>query len=327
MKRTLTTCILLGILGISGAAAQEPDSALSAAEKLLAGCTIRIDSLSQEYDILKDSLDARARRISGIKDKAPLSPAEHARLQEMMRDLDQFTALAEVDSQLKKSNRQRHDILRQLIALSTRKLDMLLTKSENGNQDRQQLDRTRELVEKRYGWELQLVGYDHEQQAVPQQQVAADSTDTRRTLMLKGDLLMDWRDRLAKEDSIAAARITALNNELAVRTRVAEVSQDISLFNEHDERLNRTGNEAGRFNNVSETVDTKEMEREVLFRHTTDYLFQDNPLASPLPSTIPGIQARIKQIQQYRRLIAARADSLQNRADWFYDKAVDTGRR
>ncbi|MBN2415616.1 hypothetical protein JXO52_07230 [bacterium] len=331
MKRTLIITIALTTLWSAGAAAQEPDTAMTAAELRLAACEARLDSLGQVSRLLKDSLDACARRITGIKDQAPLSPARHAALQEMMRDLDRFSSIGEVDAEIERCRRHRHEILQGLIEHSTRILETLLAKAAAASEPDQDLPaRARELVEKRYGWELRLVAeYDRSRQSVPREGVTADSSDSPRTLMLKGDLLMDWRDRLAAEDSIAAGRIVTLGKELALRTRVAEVSQDLSLFNEHEERLTRGGDPFTRGENTAEMFDSKNglEEGRILPGYPDDYLFQENLLGSPLPSTIPGIQARIRQLEQYRRLLAAGADSLRIRADWFYRKAGETGRR
>ena len=183
------------------------------------------------------------------------------------------------------------------------------------------LERLQMLLQKRTLWETRLAPPSLRGQRTLQVQTQA--WDTPRTLELKGDLLLDQEEVLRNEIATVETRLRSLEEEERIRRKVAELTRDIHLFDEREELMGK-GIENQTRSLSLETFDIQDRNIPGLPGLSSTRAYYEEiqlALSGPTPRSPDELNTWIIQLKHERNLIVARADSLGQRASWFYHEA------
>jgi len=319
--------VLLTLAGFTCPAiyAQTQDQ-FESAQSTLAVLETRLDSTLGQFNKLSDRARTLAIQITLLKTKSPLSNGEQKQLQSLMRkslELEKTAFIYETD--LKNLSQKREKQLKQLLLLAQRALNKQV---KSKGHDKENLARIRKLIQQKNLWEdlLKTENTPIRTGGV----INLNENDSPRTLHLKGDLLLDRRDGLLAEQARTLAQITRLKDEMELRTRLNELSQDIYLFNENDELIinNKTNAERGKpATNERLDLDTKAFRGSAPESYTPDYTVLDDFLNSPFPGTPAAMKNWIARLQKHQQEITQRADSLAQQAAIFHAKAKSSSKK
>ena len=294
---------------------------LSEQEAVLLGKEVRYDSLQTVHVQRLEEAEALARRIDLTRLKETLSASEHRTLQKQLLESQRLEALVrELESLIDDAERS----FRLAVHEYTRKIQneiVLTIEQMERRDDSGDLERLQMLLQKRTLWETRLAPPSLRGQRTLQVQTQA--WDTPRTLELKGDLLLDQEEVLRNEIATVETRLRSLEEEERIRRKVAELTRDIHLFDEREELMGK-GIENQTRSLSLETFDIQDRNIPGLPGLSSTRAYYEEiqlALSGPTPRSPDELNTWIIQLKQYRNLIVARADSLGQRASWFYHEA------
>lgn len=150
----------------------------------------------------------------------------------------------------------------------------------------------------------------------------AHPQDTPRSLKLKGDWLLDREAALRREAEQVVHRLNDLNREARIRSRVADMDRELSLFSQNEELFARSTRQAEESNAQPASEADFNGTRENVENDGAALL--DRPameLTGPMPSSPQTLQAWIHRLTAYQSRLIQVADSLRTRADHFYTQS------
>jgi hypothetical protein len=294
----------------------------------------KLDSLRVSHSQLMNQAEIIAGRIELYRSKDILNAREHRNLEKQLQESQRLAnQVRSIESRMQEVNRNRLAAIETLSQLIKSELDRLIQFTEKDSSLIKQdvLNRIQRLLAKKQACEARLV--------MPRQftdselKIDAQPWDTPRQLLMKGDLLSDREEALHGEIDLVEERIQSLREEKNIRTKVAELARDLDLFDEREELFGRqAGNVADQSNLLSywdatfeRTATAKgggqpenwtpEVTRPSLNQNS------DPGMRGTFPRSPENIQDSIERLERHRDRMRARADSLNQKAQWFYDEA------
>ena len=164
--------------------------------------------------------------------------------------------------------------------------------------------------------------------------IEAGSWDTSGDLRMKGDMLSDRVSMVRDEAQLVERKIHSLVQEASARKRAEELTEEINLFDEREELLAReAGSAQTTENNFLDYWDTEEFgpPRNESVNHSEPWnpvhddlsLIESESGTNGRPSNrnFLSIEQSISQLENHRNQLYDLADSLSNRAAWFYEQS------
>ena len=302
-------------------------------EKLSSSLEKSLDSLQTERSRLLKEGASVAAQLAVLRAKELLSPGEHRQTEKLLQQSQSLGARMEkLNLEIDGTKRRFESSIEQTVEACRTELSGLGSGIETADTARKSvlLARMRFLLDRKTAWESRLSSPNSTVAQTPNLELQPWNSPAE--IRLKGDILQDEARSVRSEIANLEKRIRSLREEKEVRRNVAEISKELSLFNEDDELLGRPlaaaspgdAKNAGYFNNDWEARNTGEAagpgaEEIFLPSQRPDHV-------SARGSNASGLNDQILVLEEYRRLLAARADSLEQKASWFYRKAQSPSR-
>ncbi|MCK5146311.1 hypothetical protein KAR48_06115 [bacterium] len=278
--------------------------------------TTRLDSIAMARSALQDRAGNLGREISHLQSIELLSSAERRRLNRYMRQSQELSQKMNALEQryLHSSNLQQL-LLQDLLKNIQIKLDSLMATDAP---DQLQLQN---LSEAHRRWST----LKHEKKDVSGSwtSITARQGDSPRTLEFKGDLLKDRSEALKVEAMRVSSRVDKLEREVRIRSRVADMDRELSLFNESEELFARSTRSSSNPNGTGPDYREEDFQNEIL-TNKSGSIFLDRPLMelTGTPPTSPiALRDWIARLKIYEARLQQEADSLAVIAQTFYLKA------
>jgi hypothetical protein len=290
-----------------------------------------LDSLRVRHARLMGQAEIVAQRITLYRDKDNLNAREHGNLEKQLRESQRFEyQIRDMESQINVILQEYKETIETLIPLYQATIDSLLVQADHEDHANKEelLRRIQDLLDKKQFRESQLIapykfvhaGY----------RIDAQSGDTVRQLRMKAGLLLDQEEALRNEIDMVNGRINSLNKEKQIRTRMAELADDLDIFNEREELVGRqsedmedvlnnldywrvTFNDERAPQSLASPQDWQPEPSERTLDRPEDMLFT--------PRSPAHIEDSIERLERFRDRLAQEADSLQQRAEWFSNEA------
>jgi hypothetical protein len=296
-------------------------------EKLSLSLEKSLDSLQTGKSRLQKEGASVAARLNVLRARELLSPGEHRQAERLLQQSQSLgVQMEKTDREIADSKRRYDSSIEETVAACRSKLIELGAEVETADavQKPRLLATLRILLEKKTAWESRM--------AAPNAILAQNPSlelqpwNSRTEIRLKGDILQDEARSVRSEIVNVEKRLRSLREEKEVRKNVAEMSKELALFNEGDELLGR--HLASASPEGVKSAENTNTDRE--FRNTGEaagpvvenlFLPSQRQNVSPFPPNASGLNDQISVLEEYKRLLAARADSLEQKASWFYRKA------
>jgi hypothetical protein len=328
-----TTCLFF-ILGFSVAlwtGTLEADE-LEDLEKLSRSIEKSLDSLQTERNRIQGEGEGIAARLGMLRDRELLSPKEHREVEKLLRKSQFLNVQMEAaDSAFSAMKRRRDETVGRIVEACETRLAEINREVESASEARKSflLERMRALLETKNAWESKLT--PSKPSGSPNFALALQPWNNREEIRLKGDMLLDEAESVRDEIQKTERRIRSLREEREVRRNVSELTKELALFNEHDELLGRHLEAAHEGENPT-VYGGEETKRQP----GGEWNGLEPPGAGPDKDSSPAgwrdekpsigrgvaeLDEQIAQLEKYRMRLSIRADSLEQRASWFYRKA------
>jgi hypothetical protein len=290
-----------------------------------------LDSLRVQHARWMNQAEIIARHIELYRSKGNLNARDHRNLEKQLQESQRLeSAVLALEARINEVINDYRDVIRTLIPLYRARIDSLLdlAKGETSTEKQALLAQAQELLTKKQAWDAQLlmpIRFTH-----TDYKIVAHPWDTQRQLMMKGDLLLDQEDALRREIDVVDERIQSLQKEKKIRTKMAELTEDLDLFNEREELLGREaeGIETGANDLIFGERDTDEGRSYEISGIPESWGFEssERTLNRPVdlvwtPRSPVLIQESIDRLRRFRSRITTQADSLRQRAEWFHEEA------
>ena len=312
--------MILVIQTISGTAFAQKHS-LETQERDLLSMKARLDSLQAVHVKHLEEAESLARLINLTRSRKSLSSSEHRILQRQLQESQRLeTLVREIESSIEKTERSYRSAIVVFADYLQEEIVSTIDKIERGD-DLEAIERFQALLEKKSEWESRLIPPPMRGRRTLH--VKADEWDTPGSLELKGDLLLDQEEILRGEVKTVENRIHSLEEEERIRRKVSELTRNIYLFDEREELMGKEINNQA--NILSQEIfypeDRSGATLSDLSTSSAFYETIQRVLSGPTPRSPDELNAWIHRLRQYRDLLAARADSLNQQADWFFNEA------
>jgi hypothetical protein len=297
-------------------------------EKLSNSLEKSLDSLQTERSRLLKEGASVAAQLAVLRAKELLSPGEHRQAEKLLQQSQSLGVQMEKLNRTIDGSKSRYESsIEQTVEACRTELSELGVELETADTARKSvlLARMRFLLDRKTGWESRLSSPNSTVAQTPNLEL--QPWNSRTEIRLKGDILLDEARAVRNEIATLEKRLQSLREEKEVRRNVSEISKELALFNENDELLGRNltaaspsdTKNAGYFNNDWEVRNTGEAAGP-----GAEEIFLPSQRPDPVSaygSNASGLNDQILVLEEYKRLLAARADSLEQKASWFFRKA------
>ena len=290
-----------------------------------------LDSLRVEHARLAGQAEIVAQRIDLYRDKANLNTREHRHLEKQLQESQRLEMIIrDLESRINEVLNVYRGVIDTLVSLYQSRIDTLLTKAGNeivANKEAL-LQQIQTLLDKKRIRDAQLLvlqEFTHSEFRIEPR-----SWDTVEQLRMKGNLLLDQEEALRREIELVDTRITSLDKEKQIRIRMDELADDLELFNEREELVGRQSEDIEAvLNNLDYWRITTDEERTQTFL-SSPQSWEPEPSERTLnrptdmilaPRSPALIDDSIERLEHFRNRLAQRADSLQQKSEWFFNEA------
>ena len=330
MKGLPIAVICLGLFSLT--AGLQADQ-LEDLEKLSRSLEKSLDSLQTERNRLMKEGASVAAQLAVLRAKELLSPGEHRQAEKLLQQSQSLgVRMEKLNLEIDGSKGRYESSVERTVEVCRAEISGLGTELEAADSGRKSalLARMRSVLDRKAAWESRMSSPNSTVAQTPNLELQPWNSPSE--IRLKGDILQDEARSVRSEIVNLEKRIRSLREEREVRKNVAEISKELSLFNESDELLGRNlaaaspsgTKDAGYFNNNWEIRNTGEAAApgaEQIFLPS-----QRPDQVSAGGSNASGLNDQILVLEEYKRLLTARADSLEQKASWFYRKAQSQSR-
>ncbi len=291
----------------------------------------KLDSLQWERVRLSGEADIVARRIAVLRDRDPLSNSDHRQLEKALRESQRLTnQVSSLDHQILQISDERNAIAQRLIVFAQVEITRLLAAADLDTTSKRQdlLVSVDALLDQKQQWES--IGSDSRVRVGNGLVIEARQEDTPRQLQLKSDLLSDRIETIRQEIRQAAQRVKALREEHKIRQQMTELAEDLDLFNEDEEILDRQRNTetksqpGGTYRNADNRTPEMLWLNPSQSAWTPDAVERSQIRQSVLPrqpEEAATLEETIARWDAYLARMQSLADSLDVRAGWFRSQA------
>ena len=291
------------------------------------GLERKLDSLRVSRARLVDQADVLAHKIELLRARGLLSPHEHRKLERKLQESQLLEGrVRTVEVEIAEADSVWYEAVTALVEAyrsGIQDIVRVMEETEDAQEKERLVLRFRGLLEEKQEWEERLPPDAFSSQ--PVFEVGIEPWDGPREIRMKGDILLDQEETLRQEILLVENRIRSLQEEERVRRKVKELTDEMEIFDEGEELVGREAESVeqkrtfrGTFVPMAESdVDVKgqSLRRDMRLEMTR-----------PTSQTLLTIPELIEALEMYREQLMVRADSLKEKAAWFYEKAAE-GRR
>jgi hypothetical protein len=297
-------------------------------EKLSRSLEKSLDSLQTERSRLVKEGASVAAQLAVLAAKELHSPGEHRQAERLLQQSQSLGERMDAVNRIISDSKNRYESsVGRTVAACRAALSDLGAELETADTARKSvlLAKMQFLLDKKTAWESRLSSPNSAVAQAPNLELRPWNSPTE--IRMKGDVLSDEAKMMRGEIANLEKRLKSLREEREVRKNVAELSKELALFNENDELLGRQTTAAAATD--AKNADFAGNSWEV--RNTGEAagpgareVFLPNQHTSPATaagSNASGLNEQISILEEYMKLLAVRADSLEQKAAWFYKKA------
>jgi chromosome segregation ATPase len=335
MKNTVKsglTAIAIYIALFMPAAGLRAD-ALDDLEKLSRSLEKSLDSLQTVRSSLVKEGASVAAQLAVLAAEELQSPGEHRQAEKLLQQSQSLGERMDAVNRMISDSKNRYESsVERTVAACRAALSDLGAELETAGTGRKSvlLTKMQFLLDKKTAWESRLSSPNSAVAQAPNLELQPWNSPAE--IRMKGDVLTDEAGMMRAEIANLEKRLKSLREEREVRKNVAEVSKELALFNENDELLGRqmTASAATDAKNAGITGNSYEV------RNTGESagpgareVFLPNQRTSPAAaagSNAADLNDQISILEEYMKLLTVRADSLEQKAAWFYKKAHSPSR-
>jgi hypothetical protein len=302
---------------------------LESSEKNVLLLESRLDSLNIYLSALMNQAKLLARKIDLDRESSFQSARKHRELEKKLQESQILEdQVRESKSRIKEIETEFQESVKTVVEIYQKEINRIIQITENQDslENHDFISRIQLMLKRKHELEMKITSYN--QYAYSTFAVDPRPWDTPEELETKGDLYFDREEIFRNELKNVEDRIRSLREEQRIRNKVAELAGEIELFNEREEVLGidihiespgRTlGGEEKFYNDDTDYA----AENLILDMGSTSLLDQaKGENIESAPNSIYGIEGQIKHLEKYRNKIRMRADSLHDRAEYFYDLA------
>ena len=273
----------------------------------------KIDSTVNEQNMLLDSAEVITFKIKSLSGKEQ-GRKEHKKLEQLLnKSISMRKREEHLNIFLDKLRSELYLLYNKLSDLISARIDSLVFAVEkNSDSDKAVSEELSALLAEKHRIDLAL--YRKNVKGITPVKIAPNSWDTPSSLRLKSSMLLDRAENLEKQKNELAKLAKNLKQEMKIRQRITELSIDLTLFDENEERtLSQKPLLSGtRALNSELSYDNKNPDLKQIT------LFEDSPLKLNKLSTSPkSLKKFIKDMENYINKITKIQDSLKTEAHHF----------
>lgn len=320
--------MLLILLGAFNASAAETDT-----ERLEADLRVKTSELQQmtvKYQKLTRQVTALAPKISELKSKGELNFFQRRKLEDYLKSSQKIAGQIEkVNRQILRLRQELQVIREHLIQNYDRKITQLLAESEKNAlsktqkrkllQQLSQLKQQRNALQANIDWEISEPG--------KMSHIEIEEYDTPRKIQAKADWLKDLENRLRLNVTKIDRVVQNLREEIELRDKMQDFEQELSLFSHRDEArmpsipsVEKQTEVFGEDQGGPPELTTKGTETTgdaAMLPLFPDFLHENDFMNL----STADIRSVIDSLSHHKIEILTRADSLNQKATIFYQKA------
>jgi hypothetical protein len=299
-------------------------------EKLSFSIEKSLDSLQTSRSRLVKEGEFVATQLDILRTKELLSPKEHHQMEKLLQKSQALGLQMEgINQSISNAKRRYDENIEKIVDAYRLKLSEIRRSVENAGPSEKSrlLGQMQWLLEKKNTWEFKL---SSSTSAVPQSiNIELQPWNNREEIRLKGDMLMDEAEAVRDEIQKIEQRIRSLREEREVRRNVSELSKELALFNEHDELIGRhmaaLNPDGGKINEALYGEKDVRNTGEPAGPGIEEIFLPNQPQKQGASAALnpSDLNNQISILQQYKKRLVVRADSLEQKASWFYKKAKD----
>ena len=323
-KRGICIVCLL-VFSAVGYTAELQSDVLEAREKLSHSIEKSLDSLQTNRSRIQKQGEAVAAQLNMLRAKEMLSPKEHNLMENLLRKSQALNERMEDINRAIALTEERHKIsVENIIEVCETQLTEVnrSLKSADDSTKSSLLMRMQALLNTKNFWESKFI---FPKSSVPQNaNLKLQPSNSDEEIRLKGDVLTDEAEAIRQEIKTVEKRIKSLSEERQLRQNVADMTKEMSLFNEYDELLGRQLAAANPSSDKLTAYDNKLRNTGEFAGTSAKDIFLPSPSQNVKSAHVldsPNLNDQISILEHYKQRLISRADSLEQRAAWFYKKA------
>jgi len=303
---------LIIIFFIGFCKAQQTD--INAERIKIKSISTKIDSLTGLKNVLSDSADLLSIKIKSLTSREP-GRKEHNQLEKLMRKSHELSKQEEnINNEIKLLSTKLIREREIFTVLLQNRIDSLIVKLEKSDDEKKPeiTWQISSLIAEKHA--LNSVNFKSDIRKIPAVKILPRPWDSPAGLRLKSSMLLDRSEKLQEQAKDIRKLIKELERERKVRERVSELTKDLALFDENEERV-LSG--TGAINQNTGTLDYNG--EELKSRDAASVkITEDAPIPSgSIPSSPVKLKTFIKEMKLYVKRISAVSDSLKQSADNF----------
>jgi DNA repair exonuclease SbcCD ATPase subunit len=194
---------------------------------------------------LQHQADSLAAAISELKQKQEISYFERSRLENLLKKSQTLSEIMEQNAaKIERLEEKRQELGTQLIGSCSFKIDSLLSllQTESGSSKEQLLQRIQSLRQKRSLLERENIPTVAE---IPSaDRLTVEESDTPEEIEAKRIYYLDQSEKLKQRAALLQEKMTRVRKETNLRRRMADLVEDVRLFDQSDEPYALSSSEA-----------------------------------------------------------------------------------
>ncbi len=315
MAVTVALCSALPLTSLPAQIQLTPQPTLEVFELKFERLDRYVQTLKQEIKLLHEQIQEKTAQIGELKASGKLDYLQQQSLKRLLQESqDLSNTVTEHDLSLREAKvnwgKSGNALLRLYDEEIARALQQLESTKSSKKRKETVYHKLAGLRNKRQ--QLKVTLEQQEVQEVKVNELKISPEDSPKKIRQKADLLKDQEEKMRRQSKALHGRSKELQSQLNLRIRMSELVSDLALFDQQEEAV--TALSAAR--SVAETGTD----------FTDAAVSQDNRLASQKSFdfevlSTEQIEELILQIKKKQHITAARADSLADRANKFYQAA------
>ena len=309
---------LIGILFLNCALLYSQQSDITSLEQKEQQLSGQLESLQIEKSTFLHQSDSLAVLIQQLKSKEDLNIFQRRRLEQLLKssqELDQN--ITDNDQKIERLDREQQALFRELIAWYDGQIAKMMNSGKGKKLSQSEAQQLTEWSAERNQY-LKKIRQNQIQFQISKP-IAIEESDSYQTVNQKADLVKDQEDKVRRQVKLMDKRVTELQRELKLRSRMNELIADTYLMDQPTEKLLPQNQPRGANDNAAFT----ETDKAARAQSSGSFDIVDNLLLKTDVSGISNLdlESYIRNLQQMKMRLSQSADSLRVVAKQFYQAA------
>ncbi|MBD3383323.1 hypothetical protein GF407_00210 [candidate division KSB1 bacterium] len=245
MLRFTILFIMMLYFGSIAAAVQPTNNDASEPDKRYETILSEKTQLQALNSRLRHRADSLAAAISELKQQQEISYFERVRLENLLKKAHKVSETIELNTEkTEQLEDERQELGTQLIGIYSYRIDSLLSllQTESGSSKEQLLQRIQSLRQKRSVLEMENIPTVAE---IPSaDRLTVEESDTPEEIEAKRIYYLDQSEKLKQRAALLQEKMTRVRKETKLRRRMADLVEDVRLFDQSDEPYALSSSEA-----------------------------------------------------------------------------------